>query len=174
MGPKVTSLVARSSRGMRCTQNLRRIRVYDAHPAWICRMPLLLALKLICFVGWMIENDPYAQGMTSNIPLCLCICVGLDSIACAIPNPWPTHELCNERSLPLPNTWTIGLCLYTWTIGLCLYNACSSIALGLPIMPKFAMLDIMLSWRMGEGLSVCGMPPKEDPCMSSVSSRVLK
>jgi hypothetical protein len=36
-GPKVTSLVACSSRG-RCTQHLRRIRGCDAHPAWIWRI----------------------------------------------------------------------------------------------------------------------------------------
>jgi hypothetical protein len=35
--PKVTSLVARSSCG-RCAQHLRRIRGYDAHPAWIWRI----------------------------------------------------------------------------------------------------------------------------------------
>jgi hypothetical protein len=40
-GPKVTSLVARSSRG-RCTQHLRRIRGGEAHPAWIWRMSFIL------------------------------------------------------------------------------------------------------------------------------------
>jgi hypothetical protein len=40
-GSKVSSLVARSSHG-RCTQDLRRIRGCDAHPAWIWRIHRLM------------------------------------------------------------------------------------------------------------------------------------
>jgi hypothetical protein len=102
MGPKVASLVARSSRG-RCTQHLRRIRGCDAHPAWIWRMQMLSAPAAVYRIRTCI---PFRRWLQTSVVVVMDMCTyygrppargrhhGRRSIDRAIVS-WPLGILCS-------------------------------------------------------------------------------